>query len=96
MQLLALGAPPPLLAGAAQLPCPPCLLDTAQICKFPTSLLLLLLLLLLLQIRGKVSAVLDGVWWVLWLIAAAVATSIIVDSGNSRTRASCAFCWITW
>jgi hypothetical protein len=51
---------------------------------------------LLPQIRGTVSAVLDGVWWVLWLIAAAVATSIIVDSGNSRTRASCAFCWITW
>ncbi len=50
------------------------------------------------QVRGKVSAVVDGVWWVFWLAAAAVATNLLTGrlTDNSRTRASCAFCWITW
>ncbi|KAI3428598.1 hypothetical protein D9Q98_007421 [Chlorella vulgaris] len=49
-------------------------------------------------VRGKVSAVVDGVWWVFWLAAAAVATNLLTGrfTDNSRTRASCAFCWITW
>lgn len=49
------------------------------------------------QIRGKVSTAIDGVLVGLWLVAAAVATSILTvdDLGGSRTRASCAFCWIT-
>ena len=43
------------------------------------------------------SAILDGLLVILWLCAAAVATSILTvdDLGGSRTRASCAFCWIT-
>lgn len=51
-----------------------------------------------LQIRGKFSAAVDGLWWVFWLAAAAVATSILTEEGWSinQTRASCAFCWITW
>ena len=50
------------------------------------------------QIRGKVSAVVDGLWFVFWLAAAALTTNLLTDSdtNNSRTRASCAFCWITW
>lgn len=50
------------------------------------------------QIRGKVSAVIDGLLVLFWLIAAAVCTSILTvdDWSGSRIRASCAFCWITW
>mgnify|MGYP001810623171 CR=1 FL=1 len=49
------------------------------------------------QIRGKVSAVIDGLWFIFWLSAAAVATDIVANGGsNSRLNASCAFAWITW
>ena len=52
---------------------------------------------LCLQVRGKVSAAIDGLWWVFWLAAAAVATSILTDGFSiNQTRASCAFCWISW
>jgi hypothetical protein len=51
-----------------------------------------------LQIRGKISAAVDAISWVFWLAAAAVATSLLTDqfTDNSRTRASCAFSWVTW
>lgn len=49
------------------------------------------------QIRGKVSAVIDGLLVLFWLIAAAVATSILTvdDWSGSRINSSVAFCWIT-
>lgn len=49
-------------------------------------------------VRGKVGAAFDGLWWIFWLIAAAVATSILTVDNYSinQTRASCAFCWISW
>ena len=48
--------------------------------------------------RGKVGVAFDGLWWVFWLCAAAVSTSILTIDGLSynQTRASCAFCWISW
>ncbi|PRW44363.1 ABC transporter ATP-binding [Chlorella sorokiniana] len=49
-------------------------------------------------IRGKVSAAIDGLLVLFWLIAAAVATSILTvdDWSGSRIRSSVAFCWITF
>lgn len=51
-----------------------------------------------LQARGKLAAVIDGLWWVFWLAAAAVSTNVLTMQGWSinQTRASCAFCWISW
>jgi hypothetical protein len=49
------------------------------------------------QARGKVAAVVDGVWWAIWLAAAAMATTLLTgDTDTTRTRVSYAFCWLTW
>ena len=41
--------------------------------------------------------VIDGLMWVFWLTAAAIATNLLTDGFTaSRIQASCAFCWITW
>ena len=51
-----------------------------------------------LQIRGKASALLDGLWWCFWLSAAAVATSLLTVDGwrGSRVESCVAFSWISW
>ncbi|KAL4418641.1 hypothetical protein ABPG77_005378 [Micractinium sp. CCAP 211/92] len=48
--------------------------------------------------RGKVAAIIDGLWFIFWLAAAGVSTHLLTNevTNNGRTRASCAFCWITW
>lgn len=49
-------------------------------------------------VRGKIAAIVDALWFVFWLAAAALTTRMLTDSdtNNSRTVCSCAFSWVTW
>ncbi|KAI8107757.1 hypothetical protein M9435_002785 [Picochlorum sp. BPE23] len=44
-----------------------------------------------------IELVINVIWWVFWLAAAAVMSSLVNESwSNSRIEASCAFSWLTW
>jgi hypothetical protein len=46
-----------------------------------------------------VALVVDGVWWVFWLVAAALVSDVLDSLGGysgSRIKASVAFSWLAW
>lgn len=50
-----------------------------------------------LQARGLFSFVLDALWVLFWLVAAACASAVLADGlSTSNMKGSVAFCWISW
>lgn len=51
------------------------------------------------QVKGLVSLVYDGVWFIFWLSCAAALSNMLSWSwwgSSSRLQASVAFSWLTW